>query len=185
MPHLTPALQELINLRLDTIDRVLLNVVSRTDRVGIVSEVEAQIFELLSERGTDELTRDDVLAVLARLDPSEAYIPEQSNQQTRAPSDGERPRQATETRAGIAGGIVGMSALGTLLVMPLVYLVAAVLGSDEALLLAAGLTGLGGLLLVLSLYERLRSGFSVVGAITLALALLLSFSSGMFLWVSF
>src|SRR5215217_7291486 len=75
-PLLAPTLQALIDLRLDTIDRLLLNHLPRQDRVNIVSEVEAQIFELLGEQGDDEPTRDDVLAVLARLDPPEAYVPE-------------------------------------------------------------------------------------------------------------
>jgi hypothetical protein len=126
VPHLAPALQELVNLRLDTIDRMLLHSVPRPDRVGIVAEVEAQIFELLTERGADELTREDVLVVLSRLDPPEAYLPEQSARSTSAPGGGERgaparntrPAPATEPRIGIAGGIVGISALGTMLVMP-------------------------------------------------------------------
>ena len=37
-----------------------------------------QIHEQLQERDDEELTRDDVLAVLARLDPPEAYIPDET-----------------------------------------------------------------------------------------------------------
>jgi len=197
MPPLAPALQELVNVRLDMIDRLLLDRVPRPDRVSIVMEVEAQIFELLTERGADDLTRDDVLTVLSRLDPPEAYLPEQSARHTsapggdnrRAPTRTARCASATEPRIGIAGGIVGVSALATILVMPLIYLFAGLLESEElmilGLLLAAGLMGLAGLLgLVFSLSARLRGTWSVVGSITGALALLLSFSGGMFFLVN-
>src|SRR5271166_2166973 len=71
------SLQTLIDSRLDTIDRMLLGRLPRSERLEIVREVESQIFELLQERGADEPTREDVLAVLARLDPPEAYLPEE------------------------------------------------------------------------------------------------------------
>ena len=73
---ISDSLQTLVDSRLDTIDRMLLGRVSRQDRLAIVREVESQIHELLYDRGSDELTREDVLAVLARLDPPEAYIPD-------------------------------------------------------------------------------------------------------------
>src|SRR6516225_3753958 len=69
-------LQPLIDSRLDTIDRMLLGRLPRSERLEVVREVEGQIQELLGERGSDDLTREDVLAVLARLDPPEAYLPE-------------------------------------------------------------------------------------------------------------
>ena len=75
--ELSGSLQALVDSRLDTIDRMLMGRVPRQDRLAIVREVEAQVFELLQERGAEELTREDVLAVLARLDPPEAYLPEE------------------------------------------------------------------------------------------------------------
>jgi hypothetical protein len=57
---------------------MLLGRLPRSERVEIVREVESQIFELLGERNSDELTREDVLAVLARLDPPEAYLPDEA-----------------------------------------------------------------------------------------------------------
>src|SRR3954470_8508165 len=71
------SLQALIDSRLDTIDRMLLGRLPRGERLEVVREVESQVFELLQERGGDEPTREDVLAVLARLDPPEAYLPEE------------------------------------------------------------------------------------------------------------
>ena len=69
-------MQALVDARLDTIDRMLLGRVARQDRLAIVREVESQIHDLLGEPRPRPLDRDDVLAVLARLDPPEAYLPE-------------------------------------------------------------------------------------------------------------
>src|SRR4051794_41941944 len=74
--RVTESLQPLIDSRLDTIDRMLLGRLPRGERLEVVREVESQVFELLQERNADEPTREDVLAVLARLDPPEAYLPE-------------------------------------------------------------------------------------------------------------
>lgn len=77
MVELSPVLQSLVDERLDSIERILLVAgVSRGERRGILSEVEAHVFELLARRTTGEPTRDDVLAVLAQLDPPESYAPE-------------------------------------------------------------------------------------------------------------
>ena len=71
--QIAESLQTLIDSRLDTIDRMLLGRLPRSERLEIVREVEGQIHELLGERGSDELTREDVLAVLARLDLRAGY----------------------------------------------------------------------------------------------------------------
>jgi len=76
--QISDSLQTLIDSRLDTIERMLLGRIPRQDRLAIVREVESQIHELLQANDSEELTREDVLAVLARLDPPEAYIPEES-----------------------------------------------------------------------------------------------------------
>ena len=72
---LTPELRALVDARLDAIDAALRHVqMPYFERSHIVGEVEAQIFELLGRReGTP--AREDVLQVLASLDPPEAYIP--------------------------------------------------------------------------------------------------------------
>ena len=41
--------QALIDCRLDTIDRMLLGRLPRSDRMEVVQEVESQIFELLAQ----------------------------------------------------------------------------------------------------------------------------------------
>jgi hypothetical protein len=74
---LTDPLQRLIDERLDTIDRVLLMAgVARDERRTTVAEVESQIHEMLAQSAPAGPQRGDVLAVLARLDPPEAYVPE-------------------------------------------------------------------------------------------------------------
>lgn len=75
--QISESLQTLIDSRLDTIDRMLLGRLSRQERLAIVTEVESQIHELLHANDADELTREGVLAVLARLDPPEAFIPDE------------------------------------------------------------------------------------------------------------
>ena len=84
---LSPALRALIDERLDGIDRVLRHArTPRPERLEILDSVENQILEMLAKRTADEPTRRDLLAVLAELDPPEAY----------AFGDADRPRDAVE-----------------------------------------------------------------------------------------
>ena len=115
-------LQALIDSRLDTIDRMLLGRLPRSERLEIVREVESQIFELLQERCSDEPTREDVLAVLGRLDPPEAYLPEELEREP-----GARPRPLVsrvgparpgfnrpaehDRRTALASGILGIASI--------------------------------------------------------------------------
>jgi hypothetical protein len=76
-PELNGEWRNLIDARLDQIERVLLRVdVSYSERRHIVGEVESQIFELLARR-TENPTREDVQAILDSLDQAEAYVPEE------------------------------------------------------------------------------------------------------------
>lgn len=70
------AQQHLINLRLDSLDRILIDSgVSRSERSEIVQAVEDQIYEMLDQHG-EGITRDGVLQLLRSLDPPEAYCGE-------------------------------------------------------------------------------------------------------------
>ena len=51
---LSESLQALVDSRLDTIDRMLMGRVPRQDRLSIVREVEAQVFDLLQERDGED-----------------------------------------------------------------------------------------------------------------------------------
>src|SRR5262249_3020983 len=92
--QLSESLQALVDARLDTIDRMRLGRVPRQDRLAIVKEVETQVFEQLCERDADraQLGREDVLAVLARMDPPEAYIPDEAGGQLSPVRGTSRPR---------------------------------------------------------------------------------------------
>src|SRR5215470_4522668 len=71
-------LRNLIDNRLDGIDRILMEAgTPRAERGTILSDIEGQIYEMLRAKvGEQEPSRRDVLDVLAKLDPPEAYAPE-------------------------------------------------------------------------------------------------------------
>ncbi len=74
LTELAPSLQKLVDARLDNIDRALLSTdVSRYERRQIVSAVEDQIQELVARINREEPSREDILRILASLDPPEAY----------------------------------------------------------------------------------------------------------------
>jgi hypothetical protein len=100
MVELSPSLQDLVDTRLDAVERVLLMAnVSRGERRSILVELEAHVFELLGRRTTDEPTRADVLAVLAGLDPPESYAPEGFDRRLLEPA-WPASRAAVVTRGG-------------------------------------------------------------------------------------
>ena len=72
---LSPSLQQLIDARLDTIEKYLLNTTtSRSERRDIIQSVEDQVDELVRRRDDPEPTRESILAVLAMIEPPEAYL---------------------------------------------------------------------------------------------------------------
>lgn len=73
---LSADLQALVDARLDTIDRMLMGMMPRADRLAIVEEVSSQIEEMLARKDKEITDREDVLEVLSRLDPPEAYLAE-------------------------------------------------------------------------------------------------------------
>jgi hypothetical protein len=184
---LSDAVQALIDARLDTIDRMLVGRVPRSDRLAIVREVEGQIHDLLGERGSDEPGRDDVLAVLARLDPPEAYLPEESGGGTPAVRVQSTPRAArgTAPTASRAGGIVGLCALGLFLLAPVLFGLAVLtesVGPVYGVFVAAGLSFLTGLVAItLAVSARLRGPWAIVGLVTGIASALLSLVGGVVL----
>jgi hypothetical protein len=174
--RLPEALQALVDSRLDTIDRILLGRVPRQDRVAIVGEVEAQIYELLSGRDADELSRDDILSVLARLDPPEAYLPDETGGErvSRRVPEVHRPGEFRERGTpGIAkaSGVLGAVSLSMIALFVSIYVAAVVTNFNavavvaEILFLVCLVTcpvmGLVGL--VLGSFARLRDGWAVFG----------------------
>lgn len=185
MMTLTPAtlsgmLQTLIDARLDTIDRMLIEHLPRSQRIEIVGEVESQIHELLSRQNTAEITREDVLNVFRRLDPPEAYLEED-----RINTDSVLPRRnrdcVPEERnslpslrhgRGWLGGMFGLCALAdAILLLPLAWIVAVLLGSDEFAYFACTsliLLGIASSIaaLVLSVGGRREGMMPIIGIIT-------------------
>jgi hypothetical protein len=182
---LSRSTQHLIDSRLDTIDRMLLGRVSRQERLEIVREVEAQIFEQLHERGADDVGRDDVLAVLGRLDPPEAYLPEDEGdvrplplRRSPGPAAGYvPPARGGDLRIARASGILGLVALGLVMLAPSSFVLAELMSSlvlfyilgGGALALAFIASILG---LVLAIYTRMAGVWAITGVVTAALAML-------------
>ncbi len=180
--ELPGSLQALVDSRLDTIDRMLMGRVPRQDRLSIVREVESQVFELLQEGDGGDLGREDVLAVLARLDPPEAYLPEETEVQPMSPRRASRPDAPQPARKGDpkvakVSGIIGLATLAVVLLSPVDYLLAIAFQSEALLLILGGGTlflALGGSLLAMltAAYSRLGSVWAVVGLVTSGVSLL-------------
>jgi hypothetical protein len=180
--ELSEALQSLVDTRLDTIDRMLVGRVPRQDRLAIVREVESQVFELLQERQADELTREDVLAVLARLDPPEAYLPDEGEAAPparRGISAGSAVRSARHgnNRSALASGIVGLLSIVLLLVSPVSLLFAEASGSTSIAILIlvmalAMIVIVAFLGIALAVHAGMRSAWSVVGLTSSVLSLI-------------
>ncbi len=192
--RLPESLQTLIDARLDTIDRMLLGRVPRQDRLAIVRDLETQIFELLPARDIDDLGRDDLLAVLARLDPPEAYLPEEfqaSPASAGFPSPRLRPTVGHEevSKGAKVGGIMGVTALvwGAFLPVPLILLVASTGAIQEVYAIGCfgliGLVSLGGIVsIILGIYTRFRDAWAVLGVVAGGFAMVFSWLSGLLLF---
>ena len=188
-PTLSEVCQSLIDARLDTIDRMLLGQVPRSDRTAIVGEIESQIHELLAGDDSETITREDVLDVLRRLDPPEAYLTSEDNSENL-----NRPRQSlagttgrTNQReiarlqgnnAGRIGGIVGISTLVTVLLgLPMGWVAAASLDSILMLystIFLIAFLGFSGSIagLILSIRGRSQGILPIFGIVTSVIALL-------------
>jgi hypothetical protein len=185
--NLPEALRSLIDARLDTIERMLLGRVARPDRLAIVRDVEGQIHEMLAGRcaGESAPDRDDVLAVLADLDPPEAYLPEEGEgistghgrlrvrlvAPTREPASSQpRPVPAVTSPLALWAGIMGLVSLALVLMVPVIYVMAVLISSEDVLFF-------GGLVVVLLLViasiiaivlasvSRLKGPWPIVGLV--------------------
>jgi hypothetical protein len=181
--HLSESLQSLVDSRLDTIERMLMGRVSRAERMAIVREVESQIHELLGERETDDLTREDVLAVLARLDPPEAYLPEEGATDSPAMAHGPirsaaRPAHNGNSRVARTSGVLGIVSSSWLVLLALSYLLAEVSGAVLPFYACLGMSPIvlvcAVLGITLGFYARKGGAWAVVGIVTSILGVLFS-----------
>ena len=164
----------LIDSRLDTIDRMLLGRMSRQDRLVIVREVEIQIQELLDQRGRDEATREDVLEVLSRLDPPEAFLPEDASAELPSPrvaavsrtSPARAPRNG---RSGQVAGWLGIAAIVVAIAGGASVYPFAVLFESEGMLIVGGLLSitssviLAALAIALGVHTRREGAWAITG----------------------
>jgi hypothetical protein len=201
MVQLPRSLEVLIETRLDTIDRMLLGRVPRQDRLAIVREVESQIYDLLQDSEARELNREDVLAVLGRLDPPEAYMPEEAAGDAAGWSDPVRPRAASSSamtfrprvrkdssRMGLLGGILGIVAFFMVVLAPIPYGIGTLLESEFVMIFGWGAEALLAFALavsaiVLAICARMRGVWAIVGVVSGALSLLCVFVGGSLLLV--
>ena len=172
--RLSADLQGLVDARLDTIDRMLLGRVDRQDRLAIVREVEGQISELLAGRDGGSLDRDDVLAVLARLDPPEAYLPDEAAparpQSARAPVAPRvlvPAREVQGLRVDLTAGVLGIASMAVIILGSLAAY-ALNPGAVEFVLFAAVVLAFvaGPLAVILAAKARFRGGWAVAGLVT-------------------
>jgi hypothetical protein len=184
MVQLPRALEMLIDSRLDTIDRMLVGRMPRPDRLAIVREVESQIYDLLQESEHEEPTRESVLAVLARLDPPEAYLPDEATGETGRAQLSLPPRtrivpaaHGRTSHAARASGILGLVAVFLLLLSPLPYAIGLVLESEVVMICGwvaeiVALVTTSVLSVALAGVARFKGAWAIVGVVTSALALL-------------
>ncbi len=201
MTVVSGSLQTLIDVRLDAIDRALLGRVSRQERLNVVGEVEGRIHELLADRCGPgvEPARDDVLAVLARLDPPEAYLAEgfAPDEQPRPAARHIRynpvpaPIPATAfkpARFALFGGVLALTSLAMIPLTLISYYVSMRIENEFLIVLALFGGGVsmvvGGVVsVVLAVMSRMANGWAVVGLAAGALSLLIGMAGLGFLLI--
>ena len=142
------ARQQAIELRLDAIDRALLGLLSRKDRLDLVSQIETKLREA-------DATSLSINAELAESSRDRADARDDANKAALLCSQRRgrfAHRRRPKSRLAVSSGILGIVALALLVALPVVYFVAVMLDQE---LLAISLLGdyvvavtIGGLLAV-------------------------------------
>jgi hypothetical protein len=152
--EIPPVLRSLVDNRLDTIERALMQGnTPRAERRSILEDIETQILEMLSaETAGHEPTRADLLRVFTKLDPPEAFAGEQAEMpksarasRCAAPSFAPVPpvSKPTYSTVGILACVGGLVTL--MLGLPVAALTL-MFGEDEFLtLMVAGFVAFSGL----------------------------------------
>ena len=116
-----------IDEHLDAIDRILTDSgMTRSERRNITDDVESQILDMLGARSGDDPTLAELEAILAELDPPEAYaqnapgapLASTSGIQAIATSNA-----APTTRRGLGITSLVLALLGTLIIVPVVLFI--------------------------------------------------------------
>lgn len=186
----TNTARALIDARLEAVERALFGRISRTERLGIVGEVESRIDELLRERcgPGSEPSREDVLAVLAKLEPPEAYLDFESGEGVRLPAF-ERsvrpvrseavPEAERLQRRALVSGICGIVGLMAALLAPMLFFVALQTNSALVFFGGCGLCGLtsltaGSAALIFAGMSRLKTPWSIAGQVLGVISVMLA-----------
>jgi hypothetical protein len=184
MVQLPRELELLIDSRLDTIDRMLVGRMSRPDRLAIVREVESQIYDLLQEGDQEEYSRESVLAVLARLDPPEAYLPDATTSEPARGGVSISPRARTaappherNTQAGRVSGALGLVSLFLLVLSPVPYGLGMLLQSEIVMLFGWGaeilaIFTMSIMAIALAVYARFKGSWAIIGVVASGLSIL-------------
>jgi hypothetical protein len=110
MELLTDDCRFLVDQKLDSVDRVLLLAgVPRTKRRAILEQLETTTLALVAEEAGERPPQpDDVLQVLARLDPPEAYAPDAYRAKARTAAQVKAPRPKVRRPQVAISAIVSM-----------------------------------------------------------------------------
>jgi hypothetical protein len=121
------AAEHAINQRLDAIDRALLDLLPRTERVTLVTQVEARVRELVASSATAEAS----LGQPAPCAPAVNAVPSISGAWSLSPLTAPAFLAAVgrrRSRLAITAGLLGIAALVLLLMTPVTYVVVGIVG---------------------------------------------------------
>ena len=179
--RLSESLERLIDSRLDTIDRMCWAGWTAGSGWRLCGEVESQVHELLGECETEELSREDVLAVLARLTRRRRSCLKTSRAtSTRRPAPVSQPARSVrpgQHRVARTSGILGLTALSSVALLVISYFFNMIFdelfGYVGAAFSCLGLFTCGPLGLALGLYVRKSGVWAFLGIVASGLAMLL------------
>jgi hypothetical protein len=128
--------QQLIDLRLDAIDRALLGLLPRGERLEVVGKVESRLRELAPTIIADEASRTSA-AGDASVDAALASAAMTSGTQRPGSASGwtNLLRRRPRSRLAVASGVLGIVALALLFMSPIVYVLLGMLDSEESILI--------------------------------------------------
>ena len=185
LTELAPSLQKMVDARLDNIDRALLSTdITRYERRQIVSAVEDQIQELVARINRQEPSREDIIRILASLDPPEVYGSGSMQPSVEHESQREFNRLARsqsapsiEPRGNILAIVSVTLAAASLMAIPSVFVISIFAFIISAILsMAALICGIVALCQLVSTKGKVfAKGMSILGIVSFPVGLLMIF----------
>lgn len=127
------AAKHAIDLRLDTIDRALLGLLPRRERIELVAQIETKLHESAANSpadGTPEAAHDLPLRPEGAIDSASSAPPSYS---PLSPDRRFLAHRRPRSRLAVSSGILGMVALALLAALPIMYVVVSAIMTDEIL----------------------------------------------------